>query len=111
MNVTTIAFANETITAFTDIATNQFSSYVEPFVWIALGFLLAIVGQYIDNYALHTASGVWFLGLAVSSFLGITTLGFSFTLFFVLVGLAIFYQGIGGLIRVNNRRRTDIDES
>jgi predicted membrane protein len=110
MNITYIELTNATADVLTASFTSSFTDFLQPLLFIITGLLILVAGQYIRNWAVIISSGVWFLGIAFSSVLGITTLGFSFTLYFALFGLLLIMHGVSNFAEQKPPRTVRMDD-
>lgn len=108
MNVTTINITTESMTALQGVVHTTFSSYFEPFLWLLFGALIIILGQYIQNYLLHIAGGIWFVAVGLTGMENVTSFTFPYLIFFVLVGFGVIWHAIQQLaaLKDRNNRRT-----
>lgn len=111
MNITTIDLTNATVDALQNVVNTTFSSYFEPFLWLCFGILVIVLGQYIQNYLLHIAGGIWFLGVGLTGMNTVTSFTFPYLVFFVLLGFGVIWHAIQNLAYIKDKqsRRTERD--
>jgi hypothetical protein len=114
MNATLINITNSTAEllgeALTTSLNNTFITIIEPFTYLFFGLALLVVGQYVRNWAISIASGIWFLILATTATFGLMPLSFSSILFFILLGLVITLHSVGQFYDQNEPKTVRLND-
>lgn len=77
----------------------------ESILLVLIGIALVFLAYYITNWAIMVGAGIWFLIIAFYVDVIQTPVGqFSETLFFLLIGLLLIYQGIAYLMNEKKKR-------